>query len=180
VEWNNINKATSWVKFFKLSLIHPKPIIWFEKNKNLFNKMTFYHRTQYCRSNTAIDIARILKVSTSPAGIKHKFFSMLRGKSQFMIFFRLFLELDLVYQTERKHDSNIWIIVCCMSNRNVTWFKHVISVMRTMFHISHLWTKLKIMHHKIYVIIIRGRNDFVLLESHDCFPSQMIWAFQWQ
>jgi hypothetical protein len=28
---------------------------------------------QYCRSNTAVDIARILKVSTSPAGIKYKF-----------------------------------------------------------------------------------------------------------
>jgi hypothetical protein len=29
--------------------------------------------TQYCRSNTAVHIARILKVSTSPAGIKYKF-----------------------------------------------------------------------------------------------------------
>jgi hypothetical protein len=27
----------------------------------------------YCRSNTAVNIARILKVSTSPAGIKYKF-----------------------------------------------------------------------------------------------------------
>jgi hypothetical protein len=33
----------------------------------------FCHLTQYCRSNTAVDIARILKVSTSPAGIKYKF-----------------------------------------------------------------------------------------------------------
>jgi hypothetical protein len=32
----------------------------------------FCHLTQFCRSNTAVDIARILKVSTSPAGIKYK------------------------------------------------------------------------------------------------------------
>jgi hypothetical protein len=35
--------------------------------------MPFCHLTQYCRSSTAVDIARILKVSTSPAGIKYKF-----------------------------------------------------------------------------------------------------------
>jgi hypothetical protein len=35
--------------------------------------MPFCHLIQYCRSNTAVDIARILKVSTSPAGIKYKF-----------------------------------------------------------------------------------------------------------
>jgi hypothetical protein len=35
--------------------------------------MPFCHLTQYCRSNTAVDIARILKVSSSPAGIKYKF-----------------------------------------------------------------------------------------------------------
>jgi hypothetical protein len=35
--------------------------------------MPFCHLTQYCKSNTAVDIARILKVSTSPAGIKYKF-----------------------------------------------------------------------------------------------------------
>jgi hypothetical protein len=35
--------------------------------------MPFCHLTQYCRSNKAVDIARILKVSTSPAGIKYKF-----------------------------------------------------------------------------------------------------------
>jgi hypothetical protein len=35
--------------------------------------MPFCHLTQYCRSNTTIDIASILKVSTSPAGIKYKF-----------------------------------------------------------------------------------------------------------
>jgi hypothetical protein len=35
--------------------------------------MPFCHLTQYCRSNTIVDIARILKVSTSPAGIKYKF-----------------------------------------------------------------------------------------------------------
>jgi hypothetical protein len=35
--------------------------------------MSFCHLFQYCRTNTAVDIARILKVSTSPAGIKYKF-----------------------------------------------------------------------------------------------------------
>jgi hypothetical protein len=35
--------------------------------------MSFCHLTQYCRSNTAVDITRILKVSTIPAGIKYKF-----------------------------------------------------------------------------------------------------------
>jgi hypothetical protein len=35
--------------------------------------MPFCHLTQYCRSNTAVHIARILKVSTSPADIKYKF-----------------------------------------------------------------------------------------------------------
>jgi hypothetical protein len=35
--------------------------------------MPFCHLTQYCRSNTAVHIARILKVSTSPVGIKYKF-----------------------------------------------------------------------------------------------------------
>jgi hypothetical protein len=33
--------------------------------------MPFCHLIQYCKSNTAVDIARILKVSTSPAGIKN-------------------------------------------------------------------------------------------------------------
>jgi hypothetical protein len=35
--------------------------------------MPFCHLTHYCRSNTALHIARILKVSKSPAGIKYKF-----------------------------------------------------------------------------------------------------------
>jgi hypothetical protein len=35
--------------------------------------MPFCHLTHYCRSNTAVDIVRILKVSTSTAGIKYKF-----------------------------------------------------------------------------------------------------------
>jgi hypothetical protein len=35
--------------------------------------MPFCHLTQYCSSNTAVDIARILKASTSPADIKYKF-----------------------------------------------------------------------------------------------------------
>jgi hypothetical protein len=73
VEWNNINKSKSWVNYFTLSLSDPKPIISFLRNNNLLDKMPFCHLTQYCRSNTEVDIARILKVSTSLAGINHKF-----------------------------------------------------------------------------------------------------------
>jgi hypothetical protein len=58
---------------FASSLSNPKPIISFARNNNLLDKMPFCHLTQYCSSNTAVDIARILKVSTSPAGIKYKF-----------------------------------------------------------------------------------------------------------
>jgi hypothetical protein len=61
------------VNYFTLSLSHPKPIISFERNNNLIDKMPFCHITQYCSSNTAVDIAMILEVSTSPAGIKYKF-----------------------------------------------------------------------------------------------------------
>jgi hypothetical protein len=73
VEWNDVNKTKSWVNYFALSLSNPKPIVSFARNNNLLDKMPFFHLTQYCRSNTAVDIARILKVSTSPAGIKYKF-----------------------------------------------------------------------------------------------------------
>jgi hypothetical protein len=61
------------VNYFALTLSNPKPIISFAKNNNLIDKMPFCHLTQYCRSNTAVDIASIFKVSTSPAGIKYKF-----------------------------------------------------------------------------------------------------------
>jgi hypothetical protein len=59
--------------YFALSLSNPKPIISFARNNNFSDRMPFCHLTHYCRSNTAVDIARILKVSTSPAGIKYKF-----------------------------------------------------------------------------------------------------------
>jgi hypothetical protein len=75
MEWNDINKTKSWVNydFFALSLSNPKPIISLARNNNLLDKMPFCHLTQYCRSNTAEDFARILKISTSPLGIKYKF-----------------------------------------------------------------------------------------------------------
>jgi hypothetical protein len=73
VEWNDVNKNKSWLNYFALSLSNPKPIISFARNNKLLDKMPFFHLTQYCRSNTAVDIARILKVSTSPASIKYKF-----------------------------------------------------------------------------------------------------------
>jgi hypothetical protein len=74
VEWNDvdINMMKSWVNYIALILINPKPIISFSRNNKLLDKMPFCHLTQYCRSNTAVDIARILKVSTS-TGIKYKF-----------------------------------------------------------------------------------------------------------
>jgi hypothetical protein len=70
VEWNDINKTKSCVNYFALSLSNPKPIMTFARNNNLLGKIPFCHLIQYCRSNTAVDIARILKVSISPAGIK--------------------------------------------------------------------------------------------------------------
>jgi hypothetical protein len=75
VEWNDINNTKSWVNydFFALSLSNPKPIISFERENKLLDKMPFCHLIQYCRSNTEVNIARILKLSTSPAGIKYKF-----------------------------------------------------------------------------------------------------------
>jgi hypothetical protein len=73
VQWDTINKTKSWMNYFAFSLSNLKPIISFARNNNLLDKMPFCHLTQYRRSNTAVDIARILKVSTSPAGIKYKF-----------------------------------------------------------------------------------------------------------
>jgi hypothetical protein len=73
MEWNDVNKTKSWVIYFALSLSNPKPIISFARKNKLLDKMPFCHLTQYCKSNTAVDIARIFKVSTSPAGIKYKF-----------------------------------------------------------------------------------------------------------
>jgi hypothetical protein len=73
VEWNDINKTKSWVNYFAFSLSNAKSIISFAGNNNLLDKTSFFHLTQYCRSYTAVDIARILKVSVNPAGIKYKF-----------------------------------------------------------------------------------------------------------
>jgi hypothetical protein len=73
VEWNDINKTKSWVNYFALSLSNPKSIISFARNNNVLDKMPFCHLTQYSRSSTAVDITRILKVSTISAGIKYKF-----------------------------------------------------------------------------------------------------------
>jgi hypothetical protein len=61
------------VNYFALSLNNPIHIISFARNNNLLDKIPFCQLTQYCRSNTAVDMAMILKVSTSPAGIKYKF-----------------------------------------------------------------------------------------------------------
>jgi hypothetical protein len=60
-----------WI--FALNLSNTKPIISIAREKSLLDKMHFCHLAQYCRSNTAVHIARMYKVSTSPAGIKYKF-----------------------------------------------------------------------------------------------------------
>jgi hypothetical protein len=73
VEWNDVNKTKSLMNYFALSISNPKPIISFARNNNLLDMMPFCYLTHYCRSNTAVDIARLLKVSTSPAGIKYNF-----------------------------------------------------------------------------------------------------------
>jgi Ni,Fe-hydrogenase III large subunit len=62
-----------WVNSFALSLSNPKLIISFARGNNLLGKMAFCHLTQYYRSNMEVDIARILKILTSSAGIKYKF-----------------------------------------------------------------------------------------------------------
>jgi hypothetical protein len=72
VKWNDIIKTKAWMNYFVLSLSNPKPIISYASNNNLLDKMLFCHLTQYCRSNMAVHIARIQKVSTSLAGIKYK------------------------------------------------------------------------------------------------------------
>jgi hypothetical protein len=59
--------------FFALTLINPKPIILFARNNKHLDKLPFCHLTQYCRSNTAVNIARIFKASTSSADFKYKF-----------------------------------------------------------------------------------------------------------
>jgi hypothetical protein len=57
---------------FALCLSNSTPILSFVSNNNLLVKIPFYHLTQYCRSNTTVDIARI-HASASPASVKYKF-----------------------------------------------------------------------------------------------------------
>jgi hypothetical protein len=61
------------MNYFASSLNNSTPIISFARNNILLDKMPFCHLTHYCKSNMAVDIARIHKVSTSLAGIKYKF-----------------------------------------------------------------------------------------------------------
>jgi hypothetical protein len=58
---------------FILKLRNPTHIISFARSNNLLYKMSFCHHIQYCRSNTALDVARIHNVSASPAGIEYNF-----------------------------------------------------------------------------------------------------------
>jgi hypothetical protein len=74
--WNGMMPGRlnhGWVNYFASSLSDPTPIISFASNNDLLDKMHFCHLIQYCRSNTAVDIARIHEISASPAGIKYKF-----------------------------------------------------------------------------------------------------------
>jgi hypothetical protein len=61
------------MNYIALSLSNSTLIISFEITNGLLDKMTFYHLSLHCRSKTAVDIERILKVSISHAGIKYKF-----------------------------------------------------------------------------------------------------------
>jgi hypothetical protein len=61
------------VNIFALSSSNPKPNLSFARDNYILNKMRFCHLFQYCSSKTAVDIARIRKVSTSPTGIINKF-----------------------------------------------------------------------------------------------------------
>jgi hypothetical protein len=45
LEWNDINKTKSWVNYFGLSLINPKPIISYARNNKLLDKIPFCHLT---------------------------------------------------------------------------------------------------------------------------------------
>jgi hypothetical protein len=92
----SINKTKSWVNYFALSLRNPKPIISFARNNKILDKMSFCLLTQYCRSNTEVDIARLLKVSTSPAGIKYRFGSQVPKEIK--------NEIDL----DKKNGNQLW------------------------------------------------------------------------
>ena len=73
MEWNDINKSRSWVNFFALSLSNPIPIISFARNNNLLHKMPFRHLTQYCKTKTAIEMAKVNKTLATPTCIRNKF-----------------------------------------------------------------------------------------------------------
>jgi hypothetical protein len=96
MEWNDINNTKTWVNYFALSLRNRKPIFSFARNNKLFDKMPFCRLTHYCRSNTTVDIARILKVSTSPASIKYKF------GIQFLKIIKSAMDLD------KKNGNQLW------------------------------------------------------------------------
>jgi hypothetical protein len=87
------------VNYFALSLSNPTTIILFARNNNLLCKILFCHLTHYCRSNTAVDVARILKVSTSPAGIKYKFgIQVLKGTRG----------INNAIDLDKKNGNHIW------------------------------------------------------------------------
>jgi hypothetical protein len=61
------------VNFFASSFNNPTSVILFSKRNNVLYKMIFCHLTQQCRSNAAVDIARIHEDLTNTAGIKYKY-----------------------------------------------------------------------------------------------------------
>ena len=73
VEWNDINKTRSWVNFFALSLSNPIPIKSFARNNNLLHKLPFCHLTQYCKTKTSIEMAKVNKTLANSTCIRYKF-----------------------------------------------------------------------------------------------------------
>ena len=72
VEWNYLNKTSSWDIVFALSLSNAIPIISFARNNNLVHKMPFHHRTQYCKAKTSIEMIKVNKAYSTPTCIRYK------------------------------------------------------------------------------------------------------------
>ena len=72
VDWNDINKTKSWVNFFSPSLSNPIPIISFARHNNLLYKMSFPRLTQYFRTKTAIEMAKVNMTLATPTCIRYK------------------------------------------------------------------------------------------------------------
>jgi hypothetical protein len=69
VECNNVINTKSCVDFSALSFSNLTPINFFERSHNILNNIPYCCLTQYCRSSTAVDIAKKHYLLPIPAGI---------------------------------------------------------------------------------------------------------------